>query len=92
MWSQEHFLSLVVGPCGALAVLVWWVASLKRSLRDSHQQNAKLSELLLRSTESHMRERLAREEHHMLVHDSTVRTTLNSLEGVLVQILSELRQ
>jgi hypothetical protein len=92
---QDYLPTLVAFGClAAIAVLITWINSLlaaaQEALRErldltsalsaSQDRNSELSERLLQNTVLHMSERLKREEHHMLVHDSTVRNILASLE------------
>lgn len=99
MHSEEvkQFLALIVGPFGAVVALSLWIASLRStvkdlngSVKDLHRRNETLSQQLVQTTESHWRERAKREETHMLLHDSSNRNTLASLEAVLKAMLGEL--
>lgn len=91
MECNHDWLDLLLGPHGLFAVLVLWIAVQQWNLHFLRQRNDELSSLFVQSTEQHWRERAKREETHMLLHDSSHRSTLASLESVLKAMLVELQ-
>lgn len=81
--SAAAFARWLFGQSVALVVCVLWILFLIRNQRvfrqdaiASRQQSEKLSELLLRSIEGALLERLRQAEQHSLQLDSTMRTLL----------------
>ena len=91
MECTHDWLGLLVGPHGLFGVLILWILVQEWNLYRSHRRNDELASLYIQSTEMHWRERARREETHMLLHDSSHRSTLGSLESVLKAILVELQ-
>ena len=69
--------------CAVCVAIVW--ALLERFERRTIQEkNDALSSAFLTVIEQHYRERLQAEERHLMVHDSTVRNILESLERTVL--------
>jgi hypothetical protein len=77
---------LLAACCSVLALLVptVWALLERRERRAWQRQSSLLSEACHQLTEQHYRERVQSEERHLLVHDSSVRNVLESLERALL--------
>lgn len=74
----------LLGQSAVVVVTVVWALLERRERmslqRDFHQRSVQFSDACIQLVKDNSQERVQREEHHMLMHDSSMRNILDSLE------------
>lgn len=83
--SVAPSISLVAyGSVLAAVVAVLWALLERRERQGLQRQNTELALSCRQVTEQHFRERVQAEERHLLLHDSSMRNVLESLERTVL--------
>ena len=78
----------LIGQSVGVVILIAWIATLLRDNSSFRTRNDALSDYLVQSTESGLRDRLKQSEQHVLQLDSTQRAVTDSYTRVLERALT----